>query len=38
MKYVIKEEIFYCIYDIMFLKRSGIFEEIESISEDLKVD
>lgn len=29
---------FQCILDIMFLKRIGIFEEIESISEDLKVE
>lgn len=38
MKRVIDEETFYCIHDIMLLKRSGTFEEIESISEDLKVE
>lgn len=38
IKQVLNEETLQCIPDIMLLKRCGIFEEIESISEDLKVE
>lgn len=38
MKQVINEETLQCIQEIMLLKRSGILEEIGSISEDLKVE
>lgn len=38
IKQAINEETLQCIPDIMLLKRTGIFEEIESISEDLKVE
>lgn len=37
-KQVLKEKIFHSIQEIMLLKRSGTFEEVINISEDLKVE